>query len=111
MKMANKNLEDIIKYTRKILEEAIKYSYENKRKFDIIAALGMAMLGDEELMGVLPKEVDNPNNKLRPFGYWIDERGIRHKGIIPDSQSIVPKFNLWPTQYYDTVGKRSKDRY
>lgn len=94
-----------------ILEEAIKYSYENKRKFDIIAALGMAMLGDEELMGVLPKEVDNPNNKLRPFGYWIDERGIRHKGIIPDSQSIVPKFNLWPTQYYDTVGKRSKDRY
>lgn len=94
-----------------ILEEAIKYSYENKRKFDIIAALGMAMLGDEELMGVLPKEVDNPNNKLRPFGYWVDERGIRHKGIIPDSQSIVPKFNLWPTQYYDTVGKRSKDRY
>ncbi len=94
-----------------VLEEAIKYSYENKRKFDIIAALGMAMLGDEELMGVLPKEVDNPNNKLRPFGYWIDERGIRHKGIIPDSQSIVPKFNLWPTQYYDTVGKRSKDRY
>lgn len=94
-----------------VLEEAIKYSYENKRKFDIIAAWGMAMLGDEELMGVLPKEVDNPKNKLRPFGYWVDERGIRHKGIIPDSQSIVPKFNLWPTQYENATGRRSKDRY
>lgn len=94
-----------------VLEEAIKYSYENKRKFDIIAAWGMAMLGDEELMGVLPREVDNPKNKLRPFGYWVDERGIRHKGIIPDSQSIVPKFNLWPTQYENAIGRRSKDRY
>lgn len=94
-----------------VLEEAIKYSYENKRKFDIIAAWGMAMLGDEELMGVLPKEVDNPKNKLRPFGYWIDERGVRHKGIIPESQPVVPKFNLWPTQYEDATGRRSKSRY
>ena len=32
--------------------------------------------------GVVPKETDSPNNKLRPFGYWVDERGIRHKGVI-----------------------------
>lgn len=93
-----------------ILEEAIKYSYENKRKFDIIAAWGMCMLGDEELMGILPKEVDSPSNQLRPFGYWVDERGIRHKGVIPNNQDIVPKFNLWPTEY-DTVTGRSSKRY
>jgi hypothetical protein len=31
------------------INEALTYSYENKRKFDLIAALGMALLGDEEL--------------------------------------------------------------
>jgi hypothetical protein len=31
------------------------YSDENKRKFDIVAAFGMCMLADEELMGVVPK--------------------------------------------------------
>lgn len=95
-----------------ILEEAIKYSYENKRKFDIIAAWGMVMLGDEELnvFGVTPREVDNPNNKLRPFGFWVDERGIRHKGVIPEKQQIVPKFNLWPTQYDDPTRIRSSNQ-
>lgn len=93
-----------------ILEEAIKYSYENKRKFDIIAAWGMCELGDEELMGVVPKEMDSPNNKLRPFGYWVDERGIRHKGVIPEKQQIVPKFNLWPTQYDDPTRIRSSNQ-
>ena len=34
-----------------MLYELSKYSYENKRKFDLVAALGMALLGDEELMG------------------------------------------------------------
>lgn len=93
-----------------ILEEAIKYSYENKRKFDIIAAWGMAELGDEELAGVVPKEADSPNNKLRPFGFWVDERGIRHKGVIPEKQQIVPKFNLWPTQYDDPTRIRSSNQ-
>ena len=49
----------------------------------------MCELGDEELMGAVPKEMDSPNNKLRPFGYWVDERGIRHKGVIPEKQQIV----------------------
>ena len=70
----------------------------------------MCELGDEELMGVVPKEMDRPNNKLRPFGYWVDERGIRHKGVIPEKQQIVPKFNLWPTQYDDPTRIRSSNQ-
>lgn len=93
-----------------ILEEAISYNYVNKRKFDIIAAWGMCELGDEELMGILPREADSPNNKLRPFGFWVDERGIRHKGIIPENHAPVPKFNLWPTQYDDPTRIRSSNQ-
>jgi hypothetical protein len=38
-----------------MLNELNHYSYENKRKYDIVAAFGMVMLADEELMGKVPK--------------------------------------------------------
>ena len=38
-----------------MLEQLLKYSWENKRKFDIIAAMIAAELGDEDLMGFTPK--------------------------------------------------------
>lgn len=38
-----------------MLEQLLKYSWENKRKFDIVAAFAMALLADEELSGVVPR--------------------------------------------------------
>ena len=35
-----------------MLDELLTYSYENKGKFDVVAAMGMAELGDEELEGL-----------------------------------------------------------
>ncbi|MDY2736747.1 hypothetical protein [Intestinibacter sp.] len=92
-----------------IIEELLKYSYENKRKFDLVAALGMAMLANEELMFIKPKIEDSKSNVLQPFGYWKDERGIMHKGRIPEVRSIVPTFNLWPQQYDDYERIRTSD--
>ena len=45
-----------------MLEELIKYSIENKRKFDIVASLGMAELGDEELSGYIVKREEDKTN-------------------------------------------------
>ena len=95
-----------------MLTELITYSYENKGKFDIVAAMGQAELGDEELSGTVPVESDNGSRRLKLFGYWTDEYGIKHKGVIPDKRDIVPKFNLWPVQYYDdTRARTSNPRY
>ena len=42
-----------------MLNELLKYSYANKRKFDIIASMQMCEIGDEELFGLKPtKTVD-----------------------------------------------------
>jgi hypothetical protein len=41
-----------------MLVELETYNQENKRKFDIMASLGMAELADEELSGVVPKGVE-----------------------------------------------------
>lgn len=42
-----------------ILEQLLNYSYENKRKFDIVSALGMCELADEELMAIPPRPADS----------------------------------------------------
>ena len=92
-----------------MLNELITYSYENKRKFDIVAAMGMAELGDEELSGVAPRKIEDDSSRFREFGYWTDADGIKHKGIIPQGQDIVPKFNLWSQQYDDSTRVRTSD--
>jgi hypothetical protein len=51
-----------------MLQELIGYSYEAKRRFDIVAAMGMAELGDEELGGVIPQEVEKYTDEWQDFG-------------------------------------------
>lgn len=93
-----------------VIEEALKYSYANKGKFDIIAAWGMAELADEELMFVAPKIDNKDSNKLRLFGYYKDENGIKHKGTIPDSGNKFKtnQGSMFPT-YYDNSRYRTSD--
>jgi len=64
------------------LEELLKYSVENKRKFDIVAALGMVLLGDEELYGVTPKTSTTTTSSWRDIGYYY-ENGVKRFGVIP----------------------------
>lgn len=51
-----------------ILEQLLNYSYENKRKYDIVAAMGMAEIGDEELMGFNPKPAHSVEKEWKDFG-------------------------------------------
>ena len=69
----------------------------------------MAELGDEELMGVVPKSLEDYNKKLPPFGYWTDERGIKHKGIIPEEYRRKPTLPAYKLTYNDYQGPRTSD--
>lgn len=68
----------------------------------------MAMLGDEELTlrGLKPKFEREQDKKIKLFGYWTDERGIRHKGIIPEKQSARPISN-WRVESFRSINGRS----
>lgn len=92
-----------------VIDELLRYSYENKRHFDIVAAMGMAELGDEELMGIVPKSLEESSQKFLEFGYWTDERGIRHKGIIPEEYKRRPQAPLTKMNYNDYQGPRTSD--
>lgn len=66
-----------------ILNELISYNDENKTKFDIVAALGMVFLLDQELSQRVPSEVVKEVEEFEDFGYYTDERGYKRWGVIP----------------------------
>ena len=65
------------------LEQLSAYSDENKGKFDIVAAMGMAEIADEELNDVLPREQKIIKDSFQDIGYYKDERGYTRFGVIP----------------------------
>ena len=60
----------------------LNYSYENKKKFDIIAAMQMAEIADEALMGIDPSKINKIANEWKDIGYFVDENGIKRLGTI-----------------------------
>lgn len=70
-----------------MLEQLNGYSDENKTKFDIIAALGMVELADQELSGRQPTKVDKEVEEFQDYGYYINDKGYREFGVIPKKQS------------------------
>jgi len=60
-----------------MLDELISYSYENKRKFDIVVALGLSLLADEEftISGRIARTNNTYSSKKLNFGYSRNEYG------------------------------------
>ncbi len=75
-----------------MLDEFSRYTDENKRKFDIVAAFAMCLLADEELQGVVPKEAVEVKEAWQDIGFYTDEQGNKRFGVIP-------KINKKPVLY------------
>lgn len=70
-----------------MVDELLRYSFENKRKFDIVAALGVLLLADEELANRPPKATETRQyENLTKLGYYTNEFGQIEFGIIPDKK-------------------------
>lgn len=51
-----------------MLDQMLNYSYENKRKFDIIAAMQQCEIADEDMSGVTPTTVESVKSQWKDFG-------------------------------------------
>lgn len=90
-----------------MLDELSRYTDEMKRKFDIIAAMGLCELGDEDMMGVTPRQVENIDDSFQDFGYYIDpETGYRRQGMIPKKIKTKATIN---SISYDNLGIRTSN--
>lgn len=80
-----------------MLQELMKYSYENKRKFDIVAAFGICLLADEDMIGRVARPTGTTHvltfgysrNQYGQFGikYEVENEGVnqyREVGFGPD---------------------------
>lgn len=70
-----------------MLEQLLNYSYEEKRKFDIVASLQMIEIADEEMTGITPTREDILDTKWKDIGYYRDEKGYTRYGVIPPKNS------------------------
>jgi hypothetical protein len=65
-----------------MIQQLLRYTDANKKKFDIVAAMGQAELGDEEMSMKKPRE-EKEDSGFRDFGYFTDSSGRKHFGMIP----------------------------
>lgn len=93
-----------------MLDELARYTDENKGKFDIVAAMGMAELADEELSGVVPSQIEEEDeNKWQDIGFYYDEKGIKHYGVIPKENNKQKTMFNWNAITNSNNGKHSSD--
>jgi len=76
-----------------MLDELNRYTDDNKTKFDIIAAMGMSELADEELHDVSPRSVEPETYDFQDIGYYVDEKGVKRYGIIPKTNKYETRVN------------------
>lgn len=88
-----------------MLDELMKYSDENKTKYDIVASLGMVELADEQMGSVIPTKIKKAADVWEDVGYYIDEKGYKRWGIIPRQQPSNIVINDEPIDH----GKRTSD--
>lgn len=95
------------------LDQLLRYNDENKGKFDIVAAMGMCELADEELSGVVPRVVEEEStNEWQDVGYYKDSNGKIHFGIIPKKEERKLPGYTWKHQNYDpSRNQTSNPRY
>ena len=93
-----------------LLNQFLKYSDENKGKFDMVAACQMAEIADEELSEVIPTQQKPASSEFQDIGYYTDEKGIRRYGIIPKYKESIVKGTI-NTGYVDGYNITSNSRY
>lgn len=95
-----------------ILEELQKYNPENKRKFDIVASLGMLEIADQELSSRIPVVAETQEiTKFQDFGYWRDSKGYIHKGVIPNKEKTDIRYaeTRQDVEAYDPLAVETSD--
>ena len=66
-----------------LLEQLKSYSREARTKFDLVIAMGLAELADEDFIGKPASEESSASAELAEWGIYIDSHGKKRWGEIP----------------------------
>jgi hypothetical protein len=68
-----------------MIDQLQRYSYENKGLFDIVSAMLMTEIGDEDMFNTKVKDMTTEPVKRRDVGWYADDTG-KHWGVIPNKE-------------------------
>lgn len=72
-----------------LLEQLRDYDREDRRKFDLVVAMGLCEIADEDLLGEPAKARESVSKELEEFGYYYDDNGHKQFGIIPKANRVT----------------------
>ena len=76
-----------------MLDQLLKYSDENKGKFDIVASMQMCEIADEEISELVPVAIKEAKTEFQDIGYYKDEKGYTRFGVIPKNDIPQARFS------------------
>jgi hypothetical protein len=77
-----------------MLKQLQDYNRDDRTKFDLVIAMGLCELADEDLMGRAAKPPVAATSEFKPFGYYTDpETGYKAFGVIPEKSNAIEDMN------------------
>lgn len=65
-----------------LLEQLRDYQREDRRKYDLVVAMGLCELADEDRLGIAATTKEAETVELELFGWTTDANGFKQKGVI-----------------------------
>jgi len=66
-----------------VLEQLRDYQRESRTAYDLVIAMALCEIADEDLLGIPAKENGADTRDFVEFGFYTNEKGIRKRGVIP----------------------------
>jgi len=100
-----------------LLEQLRDYDREDRKKSDLVVAMGLCEIADEDMLGEPAKAMESVSQELEEFGYYYDEYGFKHFGVIPKKNRVtindfIEEDNRMGYRWIDSTGvPRFDDKY
>lgn len=98
-------------YFLDLLEQLRDYQREDRTKYDLVIAMGLCELADEDMMGIAAREHRSETREFEIFGYYIDSKtGTKRFGTLPTKSEeeialTSPQYEYKEPAWIDLSGK------
>jgi hypothetical protein len=101
-------------FFKELLEQLRDYRRTDRRKFDLVIAMGLCEIADEDLIGIMSTKEENVIIGFKAFGYYIDPRtGKKKRGVIPNKNAeneAIPREIRSNADWIDMSGRLRFDK-
>lgn len=98
-----------------VLEQLRDYQREDRRKYDLVIAMGLCELADEDMLGVAARSQTTETEQLEAWGWYTDEYGYQQYGVLPAGMGNIFTETIAepePVRWLDSSGKlRFDDKF